>query len=112
MNAWNQPKGTEEVIVCRDCRERSDRDLRGRNGFTLVLRGGGAIPVCNECAAIEKFGQVGLMAVLIRETQGRRAVRKLQKLELVAPATQLQRVRIVCCSAPVVAEPTEETWYV
>jgi hypothetical protein len=68
LTTWNRT-GIEEVLTCRDCGCRSDQDLRGIDAFTNVLRGGGCIRVCKPCAAVDAYGNSGLMAQLIKATR-------------------------------------------
>lgn len=94
-------QGMEEIVSCKDCGMTSAQDVRGHNAFTNVLRGGGCIRVCRECAAVDQFGQSGLMAVLIRETRyaASRAAGAIQR----EPTRQPWRV-VVCEAKPPTAD--------
>lgn len=70
MSIWDlSSSGQERVAVCRDCKCLSTHDTRGLSGFTYVLRGGGCIEVCRECAVVDQWGSAGAMAQLIKSTE-------------------------------------------
>lgn len=105
-NVWDTVKnGQERIATCRDCRCTSAGDVRGLGAFTYVLRGGGCIEVCKDCALVDQWGNVAFMAKLIKETKS--APKSRLQLE-----PQFESVKVHCFGATATAAPSDETWVI
>lgn len=115
MNVWEMIKsGRERVAKCRDCGCESTSDIRGLNAFTNVLRAGGLIEVCRECAAIDTWGTNGMFHKMVEGIKtpvtGTRTVTVLpdvhEAFDLTPRTWPFHPVKVVCfpAMAPTAAE--------